>query len=95
VGLPYHSPHKFRHGHAVYALKRAKDVPALKAVSQNLMHTNLSVTDGIYGVLSKTDVKEEIVNLSKKIEAVETDKVSELIPLIEKLLGKLKDGGVR
>ena len=49
VGLTYHSPHKFRHGHAVYALKNAKDVPALKAVSQNLMHSNLSITDGVYG----------------------------------------------
>jgi site-specific recombinase XerC len=37
TGLKYHSPHKFRHGHAVYALNKAKDVPAIKAVSQNLM----------------------------------------------------------
>ncbi len=33
VGVTYHSPHKFRHGHAVCALKMAKDVSALKAVS--------------------------------------------------------------
>jgi integrase len=32
VGLPYYSPHKFRHGHAVFGLKNAKDIPALKAV---------------------------------------------------------------
>jgi site-specific recombinase XerD len=58
VGLPYHSPHKFRHGHAVYALKMAKKgVFALKAVSQNLMHENLSITDGIYGIMAETDVK--------------------------------------
>jgi len=38
VGLPYHSPHKFRHGNALYSLKIAKDIQALKAVSQNLMH---------------------------------------------------------
>jgi len=56
-GLPYHSPHKFRHGHAVYVLSMAKDVAALKAVSQNLMHENLTITDGVYGVLSDTDVK--------------------------------------
>jgi hypothetical protein len=37
-GLAYHYPHKFRLGHAVYALKLAKDIAALKAVSQNLMH---------------------------------------------------------
>jgi integrase len=48
VGLPYHSPHKFRHGNAVYSLKQAKDIASLKAISQNLMHSNLSITDGIY-----------------------------------------------
>ena len=53
IGLLYHSPHKFRHGHAVYAIKLAKDVSALKAVSQNLMHENLNVMDGIYGILSE------------------------------------------
>lgn len=65
VGLPYHSPHKFRHGHAVYALKQAKDIPALKAISQNLMHANLSITDGVYGVLSDMDVQAQIQSLGK------------------------------
>ncbi|MBI5945364.1 MAG: site-specific integrase [Chloroflexi bacterium] len=65
VGLPYHSPHKFRHGHAVYALKQAKDIPALKAISQNLMHSNLSTTDGVYGILSDMDVKKQIQSLGK------------------------------
>jgi integrase len=63
VGLPYHSPHKFRHGHAVYALKMAKDIQALKAVSQNLMHKNLSITDGLYGIFLDKDIKEQIVLL--------------------------------
>jgi len=65
VGLPYHSPHKFRHGHAVYALKQAKDIPALKAISQNLMHSNLSITDGVYGILSDMDVRQQISKLGK------------------------------
>ncbi len=50
-GLPYHSPHKFRHGQAVYALNMAKNTAALKAVSWNLMHSNLSITDVVYGML--------------------------------------------
>ena len=41
-----HSPHKFRHGNAVYSLKMARDIAALEAVRQNLMHQNLTVTDG-------------------------------------------------
>ncbi len=65
VELPYHSPHKFRHGHAVYGLKNAKDIGELKAVSQNLMHSNLSITDGIYGMLSDDDIQERIDNISK------------------------------
>jgi len=62
-GLAYHSPHKFRHGHAVYAIHLAKDIGALKAVSQNLMHSNLSITDGTYGAFSDRDVSKEISRL--------------------------------
>ncbi len=65
VGLPYHSPHKFRHGHAVYALKLTQTVGDLKAVSQNLMHANLSITDGVYGILSADDTRERITRLTQ------------------------------
>jgi integrase len=89
VGLPYHSPHKFRHGHAVFALKNAKDISSLKAISQNLMHSNLSITDGIYGVLSNTDVKGEINKLSKAIASIETDDTAEIKTLLNLILLKL------
>jgi site-specific recombinase XerC len=61
-------PHKFRHGNAVYALKLAKDIAALKAVSQTLMHSNLSITDGVYGILSQIDVSEQMAEIGKKIK---------------------------
>jgi integrase len=64
VELPCHSPHKFRHGHATYALKRCKDVADLKAVSQNLMHSSPTVADSIYSVLSTEDVGQRIAGLS-------------------------------
>jgi site-specific recombinase XerC len=67
VLLPYHSPHKFRHGFAVLALKNSKDIQALKAVSQTLMHSNLSITDGVYGILSQIDVGEQIAEIGEKI----------------------------
>jgi integrase len=67
VGLPYHSPHKFRHGFAVLALKNAKDIQALKAVSQTLMHSNLSITDGVYGILSQIDVSDQMAKIGQKI----------------------------
>lgn len=90
VGLPYHSPHKFRHGHAVYALKNAKDVSAWKAVSKNLMHANLSITDGVYGILSESDVKDQIVSLGQMMTLGVLGDSSELIVTIEKLLEQLK-----
>ncbi len=92
-GLPYHSPHKFRHGHAVYALRMAKDVAALKAVSQNLMHENLAVTDGVYGVLSGTDVKRQIMQLGGGDPASHEGGKRELIAKLEGLLSELKQSG--
>jgi len=58
--IPYLSPHKIRHGHAVYALKLCQDIADLKAVSMNLMHKDISTTDGIYGILSRGDVQSRI-----------------------------------
>jgi hypothetical protein len=61
--MVYHSLHKFRHGHAVYAISNAEDVATLKTVSQNLLHANLSITDGIYGVLPDRDVRARIIGM--------------------------------
>jgi integrase len=74
VGLPYHSPHKFRHGFAVIALKNAKDIQALKAVSQTLMHSNLSITDGVYGILSQIDVSDKMAEIGQKITSANNNK---------------------
>jgi len=79
VGLPYHSPHKFRHGHAVYAIKNARTISALKAISQNLMHSSLKITDGVYGVLSDLDVQSEISSLGKKQDDDLIQKLRELL----------------
>jgi site-specific recombinase XerD len=89
-GLPHHSPHKFRHGHAVYALKQSADVDDLKAVSLTLMHANLSVTDGVYGVLSQADVQEHIAALGKKKGEAKGASPDEIIPLLEQLLERLR-----
>jgi hypothetical protein len=74
----------------VYALKNAKDVPALKAVSQNLMHSNLSVTDGVYAILSKTDIKEQIKSLEKAGAIIKNYRQDIVMPILEQLLSKLK-----
>lgn len=62
--LPHKSPHKFRHGHAVFALQNAQTMADYKAVSMNLMHADISVTDGIYAPLAGEEVKQRIANLT-------------------------------
>jgi len=84
VGLPYHSPHKFRHGNAVYSIKMAKDIAALKAVSQNLMHSNLSITDGVYGILSDMDIQKQIVSLGNT--TLQGENKEKLVNLINELI---------
>ena len=91
-GLQYHSPHKFRHGHAVYALSMAKDVAALKAVSQNLMHGNLTVTDGVYGVLSDGDVRHQIARLGVGVDSSADADNSRLIEALQNALSRLQRG---
>jgi integrase len=86
-GLPYHSSHKFRHGHAVFGLQNSKDIADLKAVSQNLMHANLSTTDGVYGMFSVDGVGKRIANLGIKMQSgnfSKEDFMSELQELINK-----------
>ena len=90
AGLPFQSPHKFRPGHAVYGLKMAKEVSDLKAVSMNLMHSSLGITDAIYAVLSEQDMQERIARLGRsdeiKTEGVSQKNVDEVVQrVIEEL----------
>jgi len=70
AGITYHSPHKLRHGHAVYAIKRAHDMADLKAISQNLMHQNLTTTEGIYGGLPGDELGNRIESLTHQGQSV-------------------------
>ena len=89
VELPYHSPHKFRHGHAVYGLKNAKDIGDLKAISQNLMHSNLNITDGIYGMLSDDDIQQRIDNIGKVKNGESDQSKEEIKKLLMKMIANL------
>ncbi len=42
AGVDYLSPHKLRHGHVMYALKKAQNMAELKAISQNIMHASVN-----------------------------------------------------
>jgi site-specific recombinase XerC len=65
AGIPYQSPHKLRHGHAVYALKLARNMAEAKAISQNMMHASVVITDQVYGKMITDDVRSIIGNLGK------------------------------
>jgi hypothetical protein len=71
--LPYHSPHKFRHGHIQYGLAHAKTIADFKAVSMNVMHTSMKITDEFYSNLNDGDIKKRISGLTKKVSPEEDD----------------------
>ncbi|KAA3642027.1 MAG: site-specific integrase [Chloroflexi bacterium] len=89
VGLSYHKPHSFRHGHAVYSIQLAGDVSDLKAISMNLMHDSLTITEKVYGIFSSLDVKQKITSLTWNRAGKEQDS-TELIDVLEKTLEALK-----
>jgi integrase len=66
AGLPVRSTHKFRHGHAVWALQHAQTMADYKAISMNLMHDDVRVTDGIYAPLLRSEVRERVSRLAEQ-----------------------------
>jgi len=63
--VPYKSPHDIRHGFGVYGVKNSKNMGQLKAISQNMMHANVGITDGIYGKLAEDDLSDMLSNFGK------------------------------
>jgi len=86
VGLPYHSPHKFRHGFAVYGLKNANTFSEYKAVSQNLSHSSINTTDRIYSILSENDVKERIAGFGNSNPVLDQKNQDEKLNRIMEIL---------
>jgi hypothetical protein len=64
--LAYKSAHKFRHGHAVYGLQHAKTIADYKAVSMNLMHEDIKITDEIYAPILSNEIKDRIGRLNER-----------------------------
>jgi integrase len=63
VGLKYHSPHKFRHGHIHFAMSHCRTIEEYKAVSLNVMHSSMEITDQFYSVLDSDQVRNRIQQL--------------------------------
>ena len=70
VGLPYHSPHKFRHGHIQYGLARSRTIADYKAVSLNAMHASMEITDEIYSRLDNKEVRMRIEQLGEEQKVI-------------------------
>jgi integrase len=68
VGLKYHSPHKFRHGHIHYAMSHCKTIEEYKAVSLNVMHSSMEITDQFYSVLNDDQIHQRINKLGSNID---------------------------
>lgn len=73
VGLPYHSPHKFRHGHIQYGLQYAKNVADYKAISLNVLHSDMKITDQFYSNINEGEVQNRISRLGKSEKEKEQD----------------------
>lgn len=64
--LDFKSPYKFRHGHTVFGLLHAQTMANYKAVSMNLMHDSIEITDSTCALMLSSDVQERIAGLSGK-----------------------------
>ncbi len=69
AGVPYRSPHKFRHGHIAWARDRCVTVAEFKAVSQNVMHESMSLTDSRYSTLGESELAARLAGLGAEERA--------------------------
>ena len=69
IGLKYHSPHKFRHGHIQYGRAHAKNQADLKTISRNVMHSSTQITDQVYSNLPD-DERQKRMNFTINSEEV-------------------------
>src|SRR5208283_2539443 len=83
AGLPYYSPHTFRHLTFFWAVKSCKDGEEIKAVSQNFGHENIGTTLSTYANYPQHRLAEIIKNMDFSGKPKET--------LEEKFEGILKD----
>lgn len=87
VGIEAKSPHKLRHGHVIYGIKHAKTIMEFKAISQNVMHSNMGITDGLYGGLSDNDMVEILSFQDNKAEnnTIPDNRIDEIYRMLKEL----------
>jgi integrase len=83
VNLPYHSPHKFRHGHIQYGAAHSKTVADFKAVSMNVMHATMEITDEFYSNLNDGELENRISSLTKQELNLDNDELEQFRQFLE------------
>ena len=68
----------------------ADNIGQLKAISENLMHDIISITDGIYGGLSDSDIKEQITSLTENSLPDDMESLLELLRKNQEIINKLE-----
>jgi integrase len=84
VKIEFKSPHKFRHGHAVFGLLHAQTMADYKAVSMTLMHDSIEITDSTYAPMLSSDVQERIAGLSGKAVSMPGDELERYLNCLGK-----------
>ena len=79
AGLEYKSAHKVRHGHAVYGLQHAHTMADYKAVSLNLMHQDVKITDQIYAPILSDEVSQRIAGLAGQFDSKPENALAEYL----------------
>lgn len=85
TGVPYFSPHKFRHFIINEVKKHITSMEQLKAISQNLGHENIATTFHGYGMIDTHRVNELVSQIdfsglpSSKSEEEQAERVAELV----------------
>lgn len=87
AGIAYRSAHKLRHGHAVYALSQISTMAEFKAVSQNLMHASLQITDQTYSGL----VEDDVARVIRSIGDAARQPSDHVLDLVRELLARLDE----
>jgi integrase len=88
VGLPYHPPHKFRHGHIQYGQAQSKTIADYKAVSLNVLHSTMEITDRVYSNINDGEVQNRISGLEKTSGEKNQDDLALIREFLEWKIGK-------
>ncbi len=64
--MPNKSPHKFRHGYAIYGLERCQTMGEYHALSRNLMHESIATTDKIYVFMEERERGKLLADINRR-----------------------------